>query len=455
MEKKEPQVLTRQDFEEMILNAFDATMKNAYRQQTAALEKMRDRMTNDEFTDYLKKEREKILSDRGLQQYDSLQESGLRSYKTMAFMAAQMIEDKKGESVNWIECWGKSTWKEEDLVKEYFRGGELEGRLFATKEFQEKPKKPSGKLTFENWKNRNWPKSAKDANQPFEDFLRDEDGHYVLYSLSKEEYQKIADYRNAIFEKQVALFLQGQINGFEQRFAKSLEKKLLIKSEQQKVKKWLTKKNLAGAYSFPNPNGGIVVFPDLHLLLHKEGKDKNSFPSLYDKLIVQGEDVRTYLEPKHEKAELLPKEIAVHVLHRYRLFLEGYLSGSTDAKDAEKTTVGRLPIAPRTFLSLFKGDPEMKLLLDAAESIGLIATDGDKYTWPDEGNKGHRVRALWYAAVDARLTKEKAKSKEAIAKAIQVFFGMESLSKDTLEKESPYNEVYKSTKAALVKSMKG
>lgn len=132
--------------------------------------------------------------------------------------------------------------------------------------------------------------------------------------------------------------------------------------------------------------------------------------------------------------------------------IKGKLSGVAPII-SEPKKAGRKPAPPRTFLSLFKGESEMKRLLDAAASIGLIVADGERYTWPDEGNKSHRIRAFWYAAVDAGF-KGKVKNKEAIAKTIKEFFGMESLAKDTLVNENPNNEIYKSTKAALEKRLK-
>lgn len=127
---------------------------------------------------------------------------------------------------------------------------------------------------------------------------------------------------------------------------------------------------------------------------------------------------------------------------------------STSEIKIPQTKAGRKPNPPRTFQSLFKGEPEMNQLLDAAVFIGLIVKEGDRYTWPDERNKSHLIRAFWYTAIDAGLAGKNFKNKETIAKAIKEFFRMESLSKDTIENENPHHEVYQRTKAALEKRMK-
>ncbi len=119
-----------------------------------------------------------------------------------------------------------------------------------------------------------------------------------------------------------------------------------------------------------------------------------------------------------------------------------------------KSKAGRKPNPPRTFLSLFKGEPEMKRLLHAAAAVGLIANDGELYVWIDEGAKSHRVCALWFAAVHIGLTSDRFKNKEAITKVIQQFFRMESLSKDTIGEVNPHNDEYKKIKAALEKKLK-
>jgi len=121
---------------------------------------------------------------------------------------------------------------------------------------------------------------------------------------------------------------------------------------------------------------------------------------------------------------------------------------------APTTVKAKAARQPRTFQSLFKGIPEMEQLLAAAVSVGLVVKDGGGYAWIYEGAKSHRVCALWFAAVDTGLTKEKMKNKEATTLAIKHFFGMESLSKDTIGQVNRYNEEYKAMKAALEKKLR-
>jgi len=115
---------------------------------------------------------------------------------------------------------------------------------------------------------------------------------------------------------------------------------------------------------------------------------------------------------------------------------------------------GRQPAPVRTFQSLFKDLPTMERLLAAALSVGLIAKNGEKYAWIEEGAKSHRVCALWFTAVDAGMIKARLKNNEATTKAIQEFFGMDSLSKDTIDNVNQYNDEYNSTKSALEKKLK-
>ena len=110
------------------------------------------------------------------------------------------------------------------------------------------------------------------------------------------------------FEKQVALFLKGQIDDFEKRLSKSLEETILVKSEIQKVTQWLTDKNLSDRYIFPNPNGGTVISNGWESLFASEGKEANRFPYWYNELIVQGNDPPPFTGPKHKK-DLKPSDL--------------------------------------------------------------------------------------------------------------------------------------------------
>ncbi len=115
---------------------------------------------------------------------------------------------------------------------------------------------------------------------------------------------------------------------------------------------------------------------------------------------------------------------------------------------------GRKAKPPRTFQSCFRNTESMERLLAAAVLEGLIVKDGEGYTWIDEGIKVHRVCAFWFAAVDAGLIKSKLKNSEATTKAIQIFFNMDSLSKDTIERYDPYNKECLSLKSAIEKKIK-
>lgn len=216
-------------------------------------------------------------------------------------------------------------------------------------------------LTFEDWKlgTDNWKDvesepSKYPINQPFEERpVRREDGQFRKYSLSPVEYKKIATARNDIFEKQVALFLQGQIEDFEQRYSASLEKNTLLEMELQNVNEWLQNKTLSGVYVFPNPNGGTVIFSDIGGILRKDGEDANAFPYWYNRLIVQGKDTSAFIEPKHDKAEALHYPIAVHVLYQYRQFLENRKAKTAAPK--EMAHIARLNEKALSYLQILSG----------------------------------------------------------------------------------------------------
>lgn len=209
-------------------------------------------------------------------------------------------------------------------------------------------------LSFEDWQtgSENWRfvdfrPSEYPINRPFERHLsRGKDGQYRLYSLSDPEYQKIAAYRNDIFDRQVGIFIQGQIEGFEKRYSTSLERETLLKTELEKVNDWLKNKELSSAYVFPNPNGGTIIFSDLMGLARKEGEDANLFPYWYNELIVQGKDARTYIEPKYEYDGNLPYPIAVHVLYRYKIFLENRMEAGR--RKPVKRQAGPMEIPSKT-----------------------------------------------------------------------------------------------------------
>lgn len=179
------------------------------------------------------------------------------------------------------------------------------------------------KLTFQSWKNGEWPEKALGVEGAF---VRPYDGKQ--YSLSEEEYQKVATARTDIFENRVALFLQGQIDGFEQRFTTSLERDSLIGYELQRINTLLTDEGLLGGHAFPNPKGATTWLGILSELPQGENKKANPFPYWYNQLIVQGKDACPYIHPMEFN---LTFPVAVHVLYRYKQFLENRLTGNEAA----------------------------------------------------------------------------------------------------------------------------
>lgn len=185
-------------------------------------------------------------------------------------------------------------------------------------------------LTVEDWLNQSekWKDVDKypdksPIQRPFKRHMaKGLDGEYNFYSLSDQELQKIKAYQNDIFESKVALFLKGQIEDFEIRFANSFEKKLLVETELKSAEVWLTDINLSGGYVFPNPDGGTFVLGDLGLSERKDGEGINHLPYWYDKVIINGEIASSYIQPEHSKSLGMMYPVAVHVIHRYKKFLQ-------------------------------------------------------------------------------------------------------------------------------------
>ncbi len=97
----------------------------------------------------------------------------------------------------------------------------------------------------------------------------------------------------------------------------------------------------------------------------------------------------------------------------------------------------------------------LQKLLDAGANAKLIEPDKSTpsgYKWIEvDDMKGHHVRAFWQIAIDAGITRKTFKNKEKVSEAIRVYFGMGSLSKDTLSKENPYDDEYKRVKGEMKK----
>lgn len=218
-------------------------------------------------------------------------------------------------------------------------------------------------LTFEDWKLQtdHWRDvdlypSERPISQSFQRLpAKSKSGRYSYYSLSDMEYKKIASARMDIFERQVELFLQGQIEDFEHRFSTSLDRDKLRESELEKVDLWLTDKTLSEGYVFPNPNGGAAIISDIEGLARKKGEDANLFPYWYDQLIIQGKNASTFIAPKHGKPGALLYPVAVHVLYQYRQFLEKHPEESDVQHSDVANRTTKLKEKARGYLNILSG----------------------------------------------------------------------------------------------------
>lgn len=327
--KSDLQTLTRKGFENMVENTLKTILENADNTQYNSLHAMYGRMNDVEFDNYLSKERERFLQGDVLKKYDFLKRNGLSTFEEFAFMVAHEIEKSEEQPVNWSDKWKKSAWKENDFASAYLEGIRLEGMLWATNDFRNRV----FDFTFEDWKNGKWPI----PEQPMVGQHTYRYGnHYRVCTLSMGEYEKIVEAQKTILQKLVDLFLKGQTDDFNRRFAKSKKKEELLETEKKKVGEWLSNKDLSGAYDFPNPNGGTYTETDLGGLFREEGQDKNLFPYWYDRILVQGNEAHVYIKPEHESARILIPAAAVLVLDKYMTFLENRINVSEALPDAIK-----------------------------------------------------------------------------------------------------------------------
>lgn len=118
------------------------------------------------------------------------------------------------------------------------------------------------------------------------------------------------------------------------------------------------------------------------------------------------------------------------------------------------------PTPQRTFAQCFKeGDTGVKRLLDAAVKTELVEVDTNSpngYKWIYDGDgktRTHGICAFWQTAKDNGLIKGTLKNTEKTTKAIELYFGLESLAKGTLDAKNEANKEFKSLKNDLTKAL--
>lgn len=265
-------------------------------------------------------------------------------------------------------------------------------------------------LTFDDWLNHRFPASLKYVNEPFERSLhRDNNYEYRLYSLSDDEYQKISKVQNDIFEKSVDYFLQELIRFFEQKFSLSLEKEALVNDELQRLNRAVSDDNFPYGYAFPHGENGVTLIGDNFIGIKKKNGDPyNPLAYWYRHFIVRAESVASsYIQVIDEERHPLSYSVAVHVLYRYKKFLECRLNpAKKDLPPRKAKAERRLP----TFDEAIK---------DPTQLPGLWKHLSDKLDKPFVSEKGVFVgnveqnasplMALAYVLIDRQLVKEKPK----------------------------------------------
>jgi hypothetical protein len=315
MKKFQHPALTREQFAGMIEDQLQRIMEHADAEQYSSLLQNYERIGDADFDNYLAKEKARLLQDEGFKKYDRWKRNGVPTLKTLTFLIAHEIEEEATETVDWRAKWLNSSWKESEMVRDFAQGMDLEGKLFAINDFRNRV----FNLTFESWKNGEWPISEQPMVGKYRYYYGNQ---YRVCTLSMDEYEKIVEAQKTILQKLVDLFLKGQTDDFNHRFANSGKKEELLETEKKKVGEWLSNKDLSGAYNFPNPNGGTYIETDLGGLFREEGQDKNLFPKWYDRILVQGNEAHVYIKPEHESARILIPAAAVLVLDKYMTFLE-------------------------------------------------------------------------------------------------------------------------------------
>lgn len=296
-------------------------------------------------------------------------------------------------------------------------------------------------LTFNDWMNAAFPPGLETIEAAFENsLLRNQSEEWQLYRLPVEEFEKIAAMQTTIFEEKVGFFLDCLVNRFEEQFARSLAKPELIHLELEWVEKCLTDpdfQNVVFPFSFLEEkdkgglHSGIVILNQISKDFLKPGETLNPLPLLYDKIIKRGFPARAYAKPIGFGKKDLSSPFAVHVLFRYRNYLNQKCNLDTDTR----------PLAP-----FFHGKESLDLALKAAFVAELINEGGQ---WIHSGYKTNAVSVFWRAAVKTRLAKADAPNGK-VSQAIKMQFGIDSLwinaidqKRDIAQFGEPYKELYK------------
>jgi hypothetical protein len=281
-------------------------------------------------------------------------------------------------------------------------------------------------LTFEDWEKGIWPNLYFD--EPFFEKMVYSNEHeaYIWYTLKEDEYQRIYDAKKKIFERNVGLFLEQIVKEFETSFRS--KEVGFIRSELAKITSLLEDKECKAGFSFPKPNSRINILDIDDILFNSEWKGNKYAHEYAAKWKYPFVPITWKDEPDYS----LPLCVAVGVLVEYRNYLEGLLNG-----EPKKEIIGGKGKTVKPFRSIFKGENEFSKLINAICKCGLASQDGDTYKWTYDGQKLDGVGAMFEAAKDAGLLKDKLKNKSAISLGIRDFFGFDSLSHTTLDNINP------------------
>lgn len=170
----------------------------------------------------------------------------------------------------------------------------------------------------------------------------------------------------------------------------------------------------------------------------KEGQTLNPLPFWHDKIIKRGFSALAYVKPGGWGKSELPYPFAVHVLFRYRDYINQKDNQGTDLR----------PLAP-----FFHGKERMDLALKAAFIGGLIDESGK---WIYSGDRTKAVSVFWRAAVKTGLAKADAAIYK-VSPAIKSQFSFESLGINAIDKKrdiDEFGEVYREMYKALLTVMR-
>ncbi len=298
-------------------------------------------------------------------------------------------------------------------------------------------------LTFEDWQNRRLPPSLDYLDKAFgRALLSDEKEEWRLYSLSEREFEKIAKAQNRIFEASVDFFLQEEIRRFEQKFDASFEKTAFVNDELQRINQVVSDDNFSYGYAFPyGENGVALIGATFGGMWKKEGEADNLLAYWYRRIIIRAERKAPGFI-KGQKGEIaLNVQIAIHVLHRYKQYLENRLVVVAAPSVGDS----------RPLFLFFHGSKELDLALKAATNTGLISEAGK---WGHIGHKTKAISVFWRAAVKAELAKADApiyKVIEAVKEQFSEYFGQNAIDKkrEIAAFGDEYKELYKSLLAIM------